>query len=322
MLRAFSLFLLALAASEVFGADEDAGSVVAWSPLVIISHSIWSVMAIYCRIFMDHRSYSPFLIIGILSAVTDEVRWNSKRSPEFTWEREDYMKSKYPQLFVDRADESAIACRDLEAAFEYPDERYDGVEASHIESAELGIPAVECNKDDADDVIVTVGTSQGVEDRNLTSGSSSSSSASSSADVTLAVSDHSLPPIHDIQNGSPQVQQLPNSGIQDQEVQVQSNLMSAIVSISEVLAQTTSELIVAAETLIINPTITENQTAILSMSEVLSQNTLEPIVAVETPIATHPQIQNAAPLEPDDVATLLINLISIFLRHLPQSGHS
>ncbi|GJZ80218.1 zf-CCHC domain-containing protein [Tanacetum coccineum] len=29
----FSLFLLALAASEVFGADEDAGSVVAWSPL-------------------------------------------------------------------------------------------------------------------------------------------------------------------------------------------------------------------------------------------------------------------------------------------------
>ncbi|GKD51994.1 hypothetical protein Tco_1280970, partial [Tanacetum coccineum] len=35
-----------------------------------------------------------------------KVRWNSKRGPEFTWEREDYMKSKYPQLFVDRADES------------------------------------------------------------------------------------------------------------------------------------------------------------------------------------------------------------------------
>ncbi|GJR47199.1 reverse transcriptase domain-containing protein [Tanacetum coccineum] len=33
-----------------------------------------------------------------------KVRWNSKRGPEFTWEREDYMKSKYPQLFVDRAD--------------------------------------------------------------------------------------------------------------------------------------------------------------------------------------------------------------------------
>ncbi|GKC58894.1 putative reverse transcriptase domain-containing protein [Tanacetum coccineum] len=36
-----------------------------------------------------------------------KVRWNLKRGPEFTWEREDYMKSKYPLLFVDRADESA-----------------------------------------------------------------------------------------------------------------------------------------------------------------------------------------------------------------------
>ncbi|GKF03484.1 hypothetical protein Tco_0030407 [Tanacetum coccineum] len=33
-----------------------------------------------------------------------KVCWNSKHDPEFTWEREDYMKSKYPQLFVDRAD--------------------------------------------------------------------------------------------------------------------------------------------------------------------------------------------------------------------------
>ncbi|GKE33601.1 putative reverse transcriptase domain-containing protein, partial [Tanacetum coccineum] len=31
-----------------------------------------------------------------------KVRWNSKRGPEFTWEREDYIKSKYPQLFSDR----------------------------------------------------------------------------------------------------------------------------------------------------------------------------------------------------------------------------
>ncbi|GJZ03295.1 hypothetical protein Tco_0536570 [Tanacetum coccineum] len=36
-----------------------------------------------------------------------KARWNSKCGPEFTWEREDYMKSKYPRLFVDRADESA-----------------------------------------------------------------------------------------------------------------------------------------------------------------------------------------------------------------------
>ncbi|GJY15805.1 putative reverse transcriptase domain-containing protein [Tanacetum coccineum] len=31
-----------------------------------------------------------------------KVCWNSKRGPEFTWEREDYMKSKYPQLFIER----------------------------------------------------------------------------------------------------------------------------------------------------------------------------------------------------------------------------
>ncbi|GJW89749.1 hypothetical protein Tco_0167302 [Tanacetum coccineum] len=36
-----------------------------------------------------------------------KVCWNSKRGLEFTWECEDYMKSKYPQLFVDRTDELA-----------------------------------------------------------------------------------------------------------------------------------------------------------------------------------------------------------------------
>ncbi|GJW91157.1 hypothetical protein Tco_0168710 [Tanacetum coccineum] len=36
-----------------------------------------------------------------------KVLWDSKGSPEFTWEREDFMKSKYPQLFISRADESA-----------------------------------------------------------------------------------------------------------------------------------------------------------------------------------------------------------------------
>ncbi|GKD02265.1 putative reverse transcriptase domain-containing protein [Tanacetum coccineum] len=31
-----------------------------------------------------------------------KVRWNLKRGPEFTWEHEDQMRIKYPQLFVDR----------------------------------------------------------------------------------------------------------------------------------------------------------------------------------------------------------------------------
>ncbi|GKE88622.1 hypothetical protein Tco_1566097, partial [Tanacetum coccineum] len=29
-----------------------------------------------------------------------KVRWNSKRGPEFTWEREDQFKKKYPHLFI------------------------------------------------------------------------------------------------------------------------------------------------------------------------------------------------------------------------------
>nr|GEV83288.1 putative reverse transcriptase domain-containing protein [Tanacetum cinerariifolium] len=32
-----------------------------------------------------------------------KVRWNLKRGPEFTWEREDHMRAKYPRLFVDCA---------------------------------------------------------------------------------------------------------------------------------------------------------------------------------------------------------------------------
>ncbi|GKF53496.1 hypothetical protein Tco_0160406, partial [Tanacetum coccineum] len=36
-----------------------------------------------------------------------KVRWNLKRGPEFTWEHEDQMRIKYPQLFVDRVIEPA-----------------------------------------------------------------------------------------------------------------------------------------------------------------------------------------------------------------------
>ncbi|GJU74009.1 hypothetical protein Tco_1265414 [Tanacetum coccineum] len=36
-----------------------------------------------------------------------KVRWNSKRDLEFTWEHEDQIRIKYPQLFVDRVIEPA-----------------------------------------------------------------------------------------------------------------------------------------------------------------------------------------------------------------------
>ncbi|GKE11896.1 hypothetical protein Tco_1415447 [Tanacetum coccineum] len=32
-----------------------------------------------------------------------KVRWNSRRGPDFTWEREDQMQKKYPHLFLNSA---------------------------------------------------------------------------------------------------------------------------------------------------------------------------------------------------------------------------
>ncbi|GJV00659.1 putative reverse transcriptase domain-containing protein, partial [Tanacetum coccineum] len=37
-----------------------------------------------------------------------KVRWNSRRGPEFTWEREDQMKKKYPRLFANPASTSKV----------------------------------------------------------------------------------------------------------------------------------------------------------------------------------------------------------------------
>ncbi|GJT39415.1 hypothetical protein Tco_0939280 [Tanacetum coccineum] len=37
-----------------------------------------------------------------------KVRWNSRRGPEFTWEREDQMKKKYPHLFANPARASKV----------------------------------------------------------------------------------------------------------------------------------------------------------------------------------------------------------------------
>ncbi|GJY86778.1 hypothetical protein Tco_0500804 [Tanacetum coccineum] len=38
-----------------------------------------------------------------------KVRWNSKRGLEFTWEREDQLKKKYPHLFTKAAPSSSAA---------------------------------------------------------------------------------------------------------------------------------------------------------------------------------------------------------------------
>ncbi|GKC56843.1 putative reverse transcriptase domain-containing protein [Tanacetum coccineum] len=38
-----------------------------------------------------------------------KVRWNSRRGPEFTWEREDQFRKKYPHLFAKTAPSSSVA---------------------------------------------------------------------------------------------------------------------------------------------------------------------------------------------------------------------
>ncbi|GKC91825.1 putative reverse transcriptase domain-containing protein, partial [Tanacetum coccineum] len=38
-----------------------------------------------------------------------KVRWNSRRDPEFTWEREDQFQKKYPHLFTKPVPSSSVA---------------------------------------------------------------------------------------------------------------------------------------------------------------------------------------------------------------------
>ncbi|GJZ77147.1 hypothetical protein Tco_0641819 [Tanacetum coccineum] len=42
-----------------------------------------------------------------------KVRWNSRRGPEFTWEREDQFQKKYPHLFTKTAPSSSAASKSL-----------------------------------------------------------------------------------------------------------------------------------------------------------------------------------------------------------------
>ncbi|GJS62789.1 putative reverse transcriptase domain-containing protein [Tanacetum coccineum] len=53
---------------------------------------------------MDHEV--KYLKQSRISIV--KVRWNSKRSPEFTWERKDQMQKKYPHLFANPTSMSKV----------------------------------------------------------------------------------------------------------------------------------------------------------------------------------------------------------------------
>ncbi|KAJ0800591.1 putative nucleotidyltransferase, Ribonuclease H [Helianthus annuus] len=55
------------------------------------------------------------------------VRWNSQRGPEYTWEREDQIKEKYPQLFETNASTSEAEATTTEFRDEIPNQRGDDV---------------------------------------------------------------------------------------------------------------------------------------------------------------------------------------------------
>ncbi|GJR06397.1 hypothetical protein Tco_0529381 [Tanacetum coccineum] len=71
-----------------------------------------------------------------------KVHWNSKRGPEFTWEREDHMKSKYPQLFVDRAVESA-SVYDVARESSFQDIRFSSNSFSRSDSIQMLVTEIQ-----------------------------------------------------------------------------------------------------------------------------------------------------------------------------------
>ncbi|GJV93932.1 putative reverse transcriptase domain-containing protein [Tanacetum coccineum] len=77
-----------------------------------------------------------------------KVRWNSKRGPEFTWEREDQMQKKYPHLFTNSAPAA-------EAPVTYPFSRLGCVSlvsrAKVIENQVMAISIISISSDSSKD---------------------------------------------------------------------------------------------------------------------------------------------------------------------------
>ncbi|GJU05521.1 putative reverse transcriptase domain-containing protein [Tanacetum coccineum] len=69
-----------------------------------------------------------------------KVRWNSKRGPEFTWEREDQMKLKYPYLFSDgtlNLDDKAASSSSIDIAMRDFQECVEDIEVTVVNSSGL-----------------------------------------------------------------------------------------------------------------------------------------------------------------------------------------
>ncbi|GJU57410.1 putative reverse transcriptase domain-containing protein [Tanacetum coccineum] len=68
-----------------------------------------------------------------------KVRWNSKRGPEFTWEREDQFKKKYPHLFTKTAPSLNIMMSDSKDSIV----TYTQVSSPFKDSSDVGSPGVD-----------------------------------------------------------------------------------------------------------------------------------------------------------------------------------
>ncbi|GJU42489.1 hypothetical protein Tco_1195446 [Tanacetum coccineum] len=68
-----------------------------------------------------------------------KVRWNSRRGPEFTWEREDQFRKKYPHLFTKIAPSSNTVMSDSEDSTV----TYTAVSSPFEDGSDIGSPGVD-----------------------------------------------------------------------------------------------------------------------------------------------------------------------------------
>ncbi|GJT95707.1 putative reverse transcriptase domain-containing protein [Tanacetum coccineum] len=68
-----------------------------------------------------------------------KVQWNSKRGPEFTWEREDQFRKKYPHLFTKTAPASDTVMSDSEDSTV----TYTAVSSPFEDGSDIGSPGVD-----------------------------------------------------------------------------------------------------------------------------------------------------------------------------------
>ncbi|GJT63350.1 putative reverse transcriptase domain-containing protein [Tanacetum coccineum] len=88
----------------------------AWSTGFDISDREWKITSHFWKSlhksYRTCRDYGPWVkaFEAIKSRIPIvKVRWNSRRGPEFTWEREDQMQKKYPHLFTNSAPAAEVA---------------------------------------------------------------------------------------------------------------------------------------------------------------------------------------------------------------------